>query len=60
MPPADVDGASGAVADARRTGAAAADDNWRARYFNNTNLTGAPVWQRDESKIDNDWGGGSP
>ncbi len=40
--------------------AAAADDNWRARYFNNTNLTGAPVWQRDESKIDNDWGGGSP
>ncbi len=40
--------------------AAAADDNWTARYFNNTNLTGAPVWQREESKIDNDWGGGSP
>ena len=40
--------------------AAAADENWTARYFNNTNLSGAPVWQREESKIDNDWGGGSP
>ncbi len=40
--------------------AAAADANWRARYFNNRNLSGEPVWRRDESKIDNDWGGGSP
>ena len=41
-------------------GAAAADANWRARYFNNRNLSGEPIWRRDESKIDNDWGGGSP
>jgi hypothetical protein len=40
--------------------AAAADEYWRARYFNNRNLSGDPVWRRDESNIDNDWGGGSP
>lgn len=40
--------------------ASAADDYWRARYFNNRNLSGDPVWVRDEEKIDNDWGGGSP
>ncbi len=40
--------------------AAAADDHWRARYFNNRDLSGNPVWERNESEIDHDWGGGSP
>lgn len=40
--------------------AAAADDFWRARYFNNRNLSGDPIWVRDEEEINNDWGGGSP
>ena len=40
--------------------AAAADDQWRARYFNNRNLSGNPVWERNEDAIDHDWGGGSP
>lgn len=39
---------------------AAQDDQWRARYWNNRNLTGEPVLTRDESAIDHDWGGGSP
>lgn len=34
--------------------------NFRAEYFDNKNLEGAPVVTREESKIDNDWGGGSP
>lgn len=42
------------------TPAAAADAQWRARYYNNRNLSGNPVWERNEDKIDNDWGGGSP
>jgi quinol monooxygenase YgiN len=33
---------------------------WRARYFNNRNLSGEPVVRRDEGAIDYDWGGGSP
>lgn len=40
--------------------AAAADEYWRARYFNNRNLSGSPVWERNEAEIDHDWGGGSP
>ena len=38
----------------------AADDHWRARYFNNRNVSGDPVMRRDESNIDHDWGGGGP
>lgn len=40
--------------------AAAADATWRARYFNNRDLSGEPAWRRDEDAIDHDWGGGSP
>lgn len=40
--------------------AAAADEAWRARYWNNRNLSGDPVVQRDEAEINNDWGGGRP
>ena len=40
--------------------AVAADSAWRARYWNNRNLSGDPVVQRDESAIDHDWGGGAP
>ncbi len=40
--------------------AAAADAQWRARYYNNRNLSGNPVWERNENNIDHDWGGGSP
>lgn len=40
--------------------AAADDAQWRASYFNNRNLSGNPVWERNEDKIDHDWGGGSP
>jgi hypothetical protein len=40
--------------------AAAADAQWRARYWANRNLSGDPVWERNENNIDHDWGGGSP
>lgn len=40
--------------------AAAADSAWRAHYFNNKNLSGTPVLQRDEREINWDWGYGSP
>jgi hypothetical protein len=38
----------------------AADDTWRARYWNNRDLSGDPVKRRDEEAIDYDWGDGSP
>lgn len=38
----------------------AQDTPWRARYFNNRNLSGDPVVRRDEAAINYDWGGGSP
>jgi hypothetical protein len=38
----------------------AADDQWRARYWNNRDLSGDPVKRRDEDAIDHDWGDGSP
>jgi hypothetical protein len=38
----------------------AADDKWRARYFNNRNVSGDPVFRRDENNIDHDWGSGGP
>ena len=40
--------------------AAAADDTWQARYWNNRNLSGDPIVQRPEEAINNDWGGGRP
>ncbi len=33
---------------------------WNASYFNNTNLSGAPVLTRSEQAINYDWGFGSP
>jgi len=33
---------------------------WRAEYFNNTGLSGAPVLVRDEGQPNNNWGTGSP
>lgn len=38
----------------------AADDTWRARYYNNRDLDGDPVLKRDEDQIDHDWGDDSP
>ncbi len=40
--------------------AKAADDQWRARYFNSRTPSGGHVWERMEDAIDHDWGGGSP
>lgn len=40
--------------------AAAADSKWRARYWNNDELSGDPDRKRDEDAIDHDWGEGSP
>ena len=34
--------------------------NWKAEYFNNTTLSGAPVLVRDDRYLSNDWGLGSP
>ncbi len=34
--------------------------NWRGEYYNNKSLSGPPVVVRDESRIDFNWGGGSP
>ena len=33
---------------------------FRAEYFSNMHLAGSPVYTRCESRIDHDWGGGSP
>lgn len=40
--------------------AAAADSQWRARYYNSRTPSGDPVWERNENEINHDWGGGSP
>lgn len=40
--------------------AAAADGVWTVSYWNNTNLSGPAVVGFTESKIDHDWGQGSP
>lgn len=40
--------------------AAAQDGSWRARYWNNRNLSGDPVLRRDEPNIDHDWGHNGP
>lgn len=36
------------------------DTDWRANYFNNAYLSGDPVLSRRESRINYDWGYGSP
>jgi hypothetical protein len=40
--------------------AAASDPYWVARYYNNTQLAGDPVLQRNEQSLDYNWGNGSP
>lgn len=39
---------------------AAADNVWRAQYYNNKSLSGTPVLERDERELNWDWGYGSP
>ena len=34
--------------------------NWKAEYFNNTSLSGAPALVRDDRYLNQDWGTGSP
>jgi hypothetical protein len=34
--------------------------DWKAEYFDNRDLRGGPVVVRNETRIDNDWGRGSP
>jgi hypothetical protein len=41
-------------------GAVAQATTWHAEFYNNVNLTGAPVLVRDDSSINFDWGNGSP
>jgi len=36
------------------------DPVWKAAYWNNMTLSGAPVLERDETNLDYDWGSGSP
>ncbi len=43
-----------------RTDLAYADASWQAVYWNNTTLDGAPVLQRPEMVLNNDWGLQSP
>jgi hypothetical protein len=38
----------------------AADDSWNARYWNNRELSGDPVLERQEANLEHDWGQGSP
>jgi hypothetical protein len=40
--------------------AADSDPVWRARYWNNKDLAGTPVLERDEAEINYSWGNGSP
>jgi len=39
---------------------AQSDPNWQATYWNNMELSGAPVLVRNESDLSHDWGSGSP
>ena len=34
--------------------------NWKAEYFNNTSLAGAPALVRDDRYLNHNWGSGSP
>lgn len=38
----------------------AADSKWTARYFANKTLSGNPVWETHEDKIDHNWGNDAP
>jgi len=38
----------------------AEDAQWRARFWNNKNFSGAPVLERFDNTIDFNWGGGAP
>lgn len=38
----------------------AADSNWQVKYWDNKNMSGDPVLEREENKIDHDWGQGAP
>ena len=50
-----------AIVDYQRVGdVVPADDGYRAEYFDNQQLTGAPALTRQDAAIDFDWGGGSP
>lgn len=40
--------------------ATAAIANWRGEYFNNRNLSGAPLLVRDDASLDFNWGTGAP
>lgn len=40
--------------------AADSDPTWRAQYWNNKDLGGNPVVERNENEINYNWGGGSP
>jgi glucose/arabinose dehydrogenase len=42
------------------TGSNCPSGQFEAQYFNNTAFTGAPVVDRCESQVNNDWGTGSP
>jgi glucose/arabinose dehydrogenase len=42
------------------SGASCAKGSFRAEYFNNTTLSGAPDTERCEETINNDWGDGAP
>jgi hypothetical protein len=35
-------------------------DSWRAEYFNNSSLSGLPIFVRNEGDLNFNWGGGSP
>lgn len=54
------------VISTRAAAAATQSDNrvtepaWRAVYYNNTTLSGQPVFYRDETSLDHNWGAGSP
>ncbi|MCA9872906.1 MAG: SH3 domain-containing protein [Anaerolineales bacterium] len=45
---------------ARSVAVRAADDRWRARYWNNRDFSGNPALERNETTLDHDWGRGSP
>lgn len=42
------------------TAVSAADDQWRARYWNNTSMSGDPVVVRSESNLNHVWGEDAP
>ncbi len=44
----------------RSTAVQAADDRWRARYWNNRDFSGTPALERYETTLDHVWNDGSP